>query len=143
MIRNTLLAAAILAHLTATAQTGKIQVHIQGIRSATGALRLGFYQSQEDFKNEKPSFIRTVEKTNMAGNMVSAEFGVPSGTWGIALLDDENKNSKMDFRFMLPKEGFGFSNYKHSGLTRPTFDKFSFPVTTSGATKVVIDLKYM
>jgi uncharacterized protein (DUF2141 family) len=143
MLRNTFFALACFSCLSATAQTGKILVQIQGIRNATGALRLGFYQSQDDFKNEKPSFIRTVEKTNMGGNAVSAEFGVPPGTWGIALLDDENKNSKMDYRLMMPKEGFGFSNYRHTGLTRPTFDKFSFPVTTSGATKVVIDLKYM
>jgi uncharacterized protein (DUF2141 family) len=131
------------AALSATAQTGKISVHIHGIRNNNGTLRLGFYKSAEEFKNEKPAFIRAVEKSAMANNTISAEFAVPAGTWGIALLDDENKNTKMDFRFMIPKEGYGFSNYKHSGLTRPSFDKFSFPVTTTAATNVVIDLKYM
>ncbi len=142
-MRNTLIALALLSVFPATAQTGNISVHIHGIRNNNGTLRLGFYKSAEEFKNEKPAFIRAVEKTTMANKSVSAEFAVPVGTWGIALLDDENKNTKMDFRFMMPKEGYGFSNYKHSGLTRPSFDKFSFPVPATGTANVVIDLKYM
>jgi uncharacterized protein (DUF2141 family) len=34
------------------------------------------------------------------------------GTYGITLVDDENKNGTLDKSFFgMPKEGFGFSNF--------------------------------
>lgn len=54
----------------------------------------------------------------------------------------KNNNGEMDFGLMLPKEGFGFSNYIHSGLSRPDFEDFQFTVGTQ-STKVKIQTKYM
>lgn len=50
--------------------------------------------------------------------------------------DDENNDKEMNFNWMdMPQEGFGFSGYYHSGLSRPEFSDFSFTLTRN--TKVV------
>lgn len=32
----------------------------------------------------------------------------------------------MDYGWVYPKEGFGFSNYYHTGWSKPTFYEFNF-----------------
>ena len=59
-------------------------------------------------------------------------------------MDDENFNGKMDYNFIgIPKEGFGFSNYYHSGLTKPKLKSFAFEVIENKNTKVEVKMKYM
>ena len=67
---------------------------------------------------------------------------LPSGTYGIAVLDDENSNDKMDYALMMPKEGFGFSNFYLTGLSKPKFEQFKFGVSDASFS-VVIKMKYM
>ena len=59
-------------------------------------------------------------------------------------MHDENKNEKIDKKFMLPipKEGVGFSNYESIGLSnRPNFTKASFLVKSN--MEKVIKIIYM
>ena len=42
------------------------------------------------------------------------------------LVDDENLNGKCDYGFILPNEGFGFSDYFHTGILAPKFKDFKF-----------------
>ncbi|MCC6370579.1 MAG: DUF2141 domain-containing protein, partial [Bacteroidia bacterium] len=64
------------------------------------------------------------------------------GVYGIAILDDENTNEKMDYGWFLPKEGFGFSDYYHSNMSHPKFESFDF-VLKKEAKKVEIKLRYL
>ena len=60
------------------------------------------------------------------------------------IMDDENFNGKMDYSFLgIPKEGFGFSNYYHTGLTKPKLNSFAFEVLANKNTKVEVKMKYM
>ena len=66
-----------------------------------------------------------------------------SGTYGISVLDDENVNNRMDYNFIgIPKEGFGFSNYFHTGLSKPHFDKFKFEIKKGKVALIDIRLRY-
>jgi uncharacterized protein (DUF2141 family) len=51
---------------------------------------------------------------------------IQPGTYGIALLDDEDINGKFDYMLIFPKEGVGFSNDDQHGIHRPVFNDFSF-----------------
>jgi uncharacterized protein (DUF2141 family) len=51
---------------------------------------------------------------------------LPAGQYGIAVLDDENNNGKMDYGLLLPAEGCGFSNYRHAGMRKLKFEDFHF-----------------
>jgi len=120
-----------------------VTIKITNIRSKSGSLRFGIYRNQSEFENEKPHFIKSVPKTNMKNGTVEFEMPLEEGYNGLALLDDENNNTVMDYGILLPNEGFGFSNYVHSGLTRPKFDAFKFYVKSSVKTAVTVKVKYM
>ena len=118
-------------------------VHVSGVRNASGNIRLGFYTSSENFDKDKPTFIKFIEKATMVKGTLSASFtGIKPGIYGIAILDDENNNGQMDYGLILPKEGFGFSDYYHTGLSKPKFQQFYFIFGTKDKT-VEIKLRYL
>lgn len=119
-----------------------ITINVSGIRSKAGSIRIQFFDNKNNFDDEKPLFTKTAPKTNMQGGSLSVSYAVKPGTYGIAILDDENNNQKMDYGFILPNEGFGFSDYYHSGMSRPDFRKFSF-VMDAGNRNVQIRLRYL
>jgi len=120
-----------------------LKINVTGIRNPSGSIVLAFYNTNESFEKEKALFIKKISKSGLVNGTLSITYNdLKSGTYGIAILDDENNNDKMDYGWFLPKEGFGFSNYYHTGLTRPTFDKFDFVL--SGDTKTVeIKVRYL
>jgi uncharacterized protein (DUF2141 family) len=47
---------------------------------------------------------------------------LPPGDYGVAVIHDENQNARLDRNFIgIPKEGFGFANNPHVGLSAPPF----------------------
>ena len=55
---------------------------------------------------------------------------VPPGDYGVVAIHDENKNHKLDRNFIgIPKEGFGFANNPHVGLSAPAYSAAIVHVT--------------
>lgn len=120
-----------------------IDFTISGIRSKNGTIRLAFYTSAKNFEDEKPFMVKTVQKTNLKNGTLTVSYsGITPGLYGVALLDDENSNREMDYGLVLPKEGFGFSDYYHSGMSRPTFDQFDFHLKNE-TKNIKIKIRYM
>lgn len=120
-----------------------LKINMSNIRNADGFMCLGFYTSDENFDKDKPLFVKLIPKNTMVNGTLTITYkDIKPGTYGIALLDDENNNDKMDYGLILPKEGFGFSNYYHTGLSKPNFTKFKFTLTNETKT-VNIKVKYM
>jgi uncharacterized protein (DUF2141 family) len=107
-------------------ETGKVSLVFSNVKTSKGNLILGLYKDHASFKKEEPYKMISIPKDNYNQKQVKAEITLPKGTYGIAMLDDENNNAKMDYSFGFPKEGFGFSNYYHKGWSRPDFSKFDF-----------------
>lgn len=79
----------------------------------------------------------------MRNGVLTAQIELPKGTYGIAVLDDENKDSEMNYTFLgMPPEGFGFANYYHTGFSYPKFEDFKFNHTSSSLTHIV-KLRYL
>lgn len=55
--------------------------------------------------------------------------GLPSGSYAVALFHDENGNGKLDKRFGIPLEGFGFSNNPRILFGPPSFATARIRVT--------------
>lgn len=108
------------------AETGNITIIVDNVKSAKGSIALGLYKDQASFSKEEPFKNIIVPKTNYKNKQVRFTISLPQGRYGMALLDDENDNRKMDYSFAFPQEGYGFSNYYHKGWSRPSFDKFDF-----------------
>ena len=120
-----------------------IDITITNVRSNNGKVQLQVYRDQATFSKETPYKVYYVSKSEMKNNTLHYKISdLPEGTYGIAILDDENNNKKMDWSFiMLPKEGFGFSNYFLSALRKPKFDDFKFYL--KGEISVSVKVKYV
>ncbi len=107
----------------------ELKVNIHNIRNDKGVIQLAFFVDNKSFKNEEPEFTRTVSKDMMNSNnsLEVVLTDIPPGKYGIALIDDENEDSEMNYNFVgVPQEGFGFSDYYASGFSKPDFEEFSF-----------------
>ena len=52
---------------------------------------------------------------------------IPSGTYALVVLHDENRNGKLDISWIgIPKEGYGFSNDAKGSFGAPSFSAASF-----------------
>lgn len=120
-----------------------IDVNVTGIRNRNGNIILNIYDNAESFIREVPEYSQTTSKLKVKDSTLQITIeNLPHGTYGIALIDDENKNGKLDRKFLVPKEGFGFSNYKFTGRKKPKFEYFSFPLQKEENKKVTIEVLY-
>jgi uncharacterized protein (DUF2141 family) len=119
-----------------------LKVSITGLRNNKGFVIMGFYNNDKAFEDETPLFTKIESKASTINHVLTLNYtGIKPGTYGIVLLDDENNNNKMDFGWFLPEEGYGFSNYWHTSLTKPKVAKFSFTITNENKS-VEIKVKY-
>lgn len=127
----------------AQANENQVSIVFSNIRSNKGNLRLGIFKTQEEFENEQPFKKISIPKAQLSNGSLSANLQLPEGTYGISVLDDENNNAKMDYNMVrMPKEGFGFSNYYHTGFSKPKLSQFVFTVT-KGNIKINCKMRYM
>lgn len=68
--------------------------------------------------------------------------GLPSGTYALALIHDENGNGRLDTVMGIPREGFGFSNNPAIRFGPPSFKSASVGIT-SGTTDEQVKIKYL
>jgi len=69
---------------------------------------------------------------------------LPVGKYGISLLDDENKNKLMDYSFFgIPEEGFGFSNFEHTGFSKPDLKVFTISIQSNKEQSISFKVRYM
>ncbi len=128
-------------YVQSAGQMHSITVHVTNLKSNKGQLVISVFSNQTQFKNEKPIKSYTVKKSNVKAGKLKTLITLPPGTYGIALLDDENSNKKMDYRGPFPLEGFGFGDYYHRGMMRPVFSDFSF--TLSANKSLVAKMRYL
>ncbi|RYE24799.1 MAG: DUF2141 domain-containing protein, partial [Sphingobacteriaceae bacterium] len=107
------------------AQAQETQINITGIKSAKGKIALSLFKNNQSFEKEQPYKSFVFDKKDMVNGALTVTIKAEAGTYGIALLDDENSNGKMDKSFIgMPKEGFGFSDFYMEKLKKPAFDDF-------------------
>lgn len=67
---------------------------------------------------------------------------LPPGSYAVALFHDENDNGRLDKRFGIPTEGFGFSNNPHLWFGPPSF-KAARVALTAGRVDETVRLTYL
>ncbi|MEO7656550.1 MAG: DUF2141 domain-containing protein [Sphingomicrobium sp.] len=75
------------------------------------------------------------------GGGVTFEHLVP-GEYALLLLHDANRNGKLDKRFGIPREGFGFSNNAPMRFGPPSAKDVTFAVP-QGAARQVVRVRYI
>ncbi len=119
-----------------------VNLRLSGIRNNSGIIQLTIYNNPESYKKEVPEIYMEIKKDSLINENLTIKLNFLSpGTWGIAAIDDENSNGKIDYRFFIPKEGFGFSNHQFKKKCKPNFEEFSFQIENEDK-DVAIDMYY-
>lgn len=63
--------------------------------------------------------------------------GLPSGTYALTVLHDENANNRLDKSLGIPREGIGFSNNPRLRFGPPRFSQSRFHIGAAAATQHV------
>ncbi|MBK7477292.1 MAG: DUF2141 domain-containing protein [Haliscomenobacter sp.] len=111
----------------AQAQTGKITVHIETVKSGQGQIGVLLFNQAKGFPGENQSAYREALLPAKKGKMTVTFEDLPYGTYAITILHDENGNLKVDANFLgIPKEGYGFSNNARNLFRAPKFEEAKF-----------------
>lgn len=122
-------------------ETYSITITVTHIRNHDGVIRFKFFDDNTPFPNETGFLRIVVPKSQVTADSLQVTYdGFTSKNMGIALLDDENNNWKLDFGWFLPKEGHAFSDYYHTSMQRPVYKDFRFLL--KGNRKVIMKMKY-
>lgn len=116
--------------------TYSLTVKIKGFRNSKGEVIFALYNKEGSIPDEKYKkyFKKGISKINKDGTAYFTFKNLPKGSYAVNVLHDENKNGKIDKKFLLPipSEGVGFSNYESIGLSnKPKFSKASFEVNSN------------
>ena len=93
-----------------------------------GNILIAIFTDQLNFTNDISFKNWIVPKEKLINGVFKETVKLPLGEYGIAILDDEDINGKMSYNFFgIPKEGYGFSDFNHSGFKKkPMFSYFKF-----------------
>lgn len=118
--------------------TELIHFNITNLRNTKGNLVLCFFRDKTSYNNGDECIRKEVKKNKIKNGSIQFSITMPFGTYGAVLLDDENLNDEMDYGMLMPKEGFGFSNFVPI-ISKPSFKDINFLV--SNTTKKPINIK--
>lgn len=144
LLKRLMLAFILLSVFPVASIAQEVLVTIKNVRNTKGNIRVGIFKNDETFQDKNADRIILYKKDNLKNGVLTVRIKLEPGVYGLSLLDDENSNNKMDFNLIhIPKEGFGFSDYVHSGLSMPHFEDFDFSVKDNATTSVTVKMKYM
>lgn len=118
---------------TTPEETYSLTVKAAGFRNSEGEILFALYNKDGSIPDEKYKnyFKKGISQIDKNGTATFIFTDLPEGNYAVNILHDENKNGKIDKKFLLPipSEGIGFSNYESIGMSnRPNFSKASFLV---------------
>ena len=121
-------------------ETYSLTIKVNDLRNSEGIVQFALYNKEGSIPDEKYKKYFKKDIAVINGNTASITFhDLPKGKYAINILHDENKNGKIDKKFILPKEGVGFSNYTSLGFSnRPKFSKASFELNSDMEIEVTV-----
>jgi uncharacterized protein (DUF2141 family) len=125
-----------------SAPAADLKVHIIGLRSTQGVMRLSLYDQAETFLQAEGRLVSANLMRLQAAGASICFADLPPGQYAITVHHDENNDGKLNRNFVgIPLEGYGFSNDARSTLGPPSFTKAA--VTLQNQDQVItITLRY-
>jgi uncharacterized protein (DUF2141 family) len=120
-------------------QTASLTLTFTGIKTATGAVMVGLYDSQAGYDSGKAA--RKV-RIAVSGDSASATLeGLPPGTYAIKAFHDVDGDGKLAANaFGIPSEPYAFSNDARGGMGPPKWAAAAFELKAgSNAQTIHID----
>ncbi len=96
-----------------------VTVEVHNVLTTSGKVEIGLFKPCAGFPDKcRPAESKQVIATK---GIVHAVFEVDPGEYALAVFHDVNGNGKIDTRFFIPKEPYGFSNNVRPRFSAPTF----------------------
>ena len=130
--------------LCAAQQGCTLRIHVDGLRNSTGDVGTTLFSSPDGWpENNSKAYRHGPTPIEPGQRQVTAVWEhLPSGDYAVAVIHDENQNHKLDRNFIgWPKEGFGFANNPHVGLSAPSF-RAALIHLACPSTEIVIHMQY-
>ena len=121
-----------------------LRIHVDGLRNSTGVVGAAIFKSSDGWPEDMSKTVHHWPTPIPVGahDATAVMENLPPGDYGVVAIHDENKNHKLDRNFIgIPKEGFGFANNPHVGLSAPPFHAAIVHVTCP-VTETTIHLIY-
>lgn len=120
--------------------SANLRVQVEGLRGHKGLLRFCL--------TRMPNYMKCDDDHSAVRLSVSAAIGAVTfedmapGQWSLLLIHDSNANGKLDTRFGIPREGFGFSGNPAIGFgpPSPVSVRFALP---SGSSHQSVKVRYL
>jgi len=115
------------AMLAAAAPVTRLDVEVDNLRSAKGMIRICLTADPDNFPaciDDANALTRSVP----ASVRTTSFPGLPQRGYALAIIDDENSNSKLDTIAGIPREGYGFSRNAAVRFGPPRFSAARFMV---------------
>ena len=113
--------------------TFSLTIKVEHLKNSDGIVQFSLYNKEGTIPDEKYKKYYKKKNAKIDHNTSTITFkNLPKGKYAVNILHDENENGKIDKKFILPKEGIGFSNYESIGFSnRPNFSKASFELNSN------------
>lgn len=118
------------------APVGRLDVSVDGIRSAKGLIQVCLTADPANFPGCVDDAGAVTRRVPARARSVSFD-GLPAGTYAVAIIHDENGNNQLDTFAGIPREGFGFSCNPRIGFGPPRFAAAQFHLTGDAAVQQV------
>lgn len=118
-----------------------MEIEFSNLSGKKGDLIIAVFDNAGDFtKGEAGKPVQTLKVPVKAGEVVSkATLKLPAGDYAVSTILDENGNGKLDTKFGIPSERFGFSNNPPIKFGAPSYSECE--VRVEEKTKLSIVLK--
>jgi uncharacterized protein (DUF2141 family) len=126
------------------AGSGRIDVTVTGVSSASGMVGCALFSSKTGFPLESKKHAATTVRVQAASGVANCSFeNVSPGEYAVAVVHDTNGNEQADTNMLgMPTEGVGVSNNLMPKLSPPSFEVSRFVVAAGQPTKLAITMKY-
>jgi len=117
-----------------SAQNLNLTVSISGLKSNTGLVQVGLFNSEGKFLKSAYKGISSEIKSNAA---TVTFMNIPKGEYAISVYHDKNKNGKLDTNFMgIPSEDFACSNNAKGFMGPPKYQDAKFDLSKDSKIEV-------
>jgi len=119
---------ALLLQSFSSKDTYTLKVKIYDLQNSKGNVVVMIYNKDGSIPDKTFTHYYKKKIVNINQNEAYVEFeNMPAGKYAVNIFHDENKNGKLDKGWVMPKEGFGLSNFiKVNLFNKPNFKRASF-----------------
>jgi uncharacterized protein (DUF2141 family) len=104
---------------------GDLTITISGLKNNRGNVKIGLFNSVASWKDKEAKFMGAIIGIENAKSTWVIR-GVPYGYYAIKFFHDENNNDKINMRFGMPTETYGFYKKGNNRFIPPSFEKAKF-----------------